>query len=411
MRFTAIHLAFWLSWLTLMILTIKARDFWVQGVNPEPFLNFAYLVTFLKKRNSAGKPETPLESATQSEPATQPEPATPSGPKPGGESVLNAFLTRPVPYRTAVRIVAFAAVNFLMALGSSLPQAIGMARFMKNSNQLAGFSVALNAWQKDHDGAFPLCVEATGTEAAGHAASGVKLTAGGACASAEGTVAAGSSVPRHSWRVLLLPYLGEAELFARIRLDEPWNSEWNRQFHDQMPAIFRNPEWRIQLPWLESLGRTARSQTTYCLLRTPVSLTAWENLALEEDPDLRQRGLLKSRDPEGGPNSDVVLLLAESAPGCWMDPNHDLSRDAFIAGVNQTPNGLRSWALPFSCRCVLAFSNGWWNGFHAGFLTPKRLHELTGPTKISDSPDSPTLPDSLNSPNSPNKSVSPNVPK
>ena len=39
----------------------------------------------------------------------------------------------------------------------------------------------------------------------------------------------------HSWRTLLLPYLGdeERELYGKIRLDEPWDSDHNRQFRDQ----------------------------------------------------------------------------------------------------------------------------------------------------------------------------------
>ena len=46
--------------------------------------------------------------------------------------------------------------------------------------------------------------------------------------------------PLHSWTVQLLPYLGKEaeELYAKIRLDEPWDSEWNAQFHNQMPNVF-----------------------------------------------------------------------------------------------------------------------------------------------------------------------------
>ena len=43
----------------------------------------------------------------------------------------------------------------------------------------------------------------------------------------------------HSWRVLLLPFLGEEELFAQIRLDEPWDSDWNSQFHSRTPNVFK----------------------------------------------------------------------------------------------------------------------------------------------------------------------------
>jgi hypothetical protein len=47
--------------------------------------------------------------------------------------------------------------------------------------------------------------------------------------------------PLHSWRVLLLPYIEEHNLFRQIRLNEPWDSEYNRQFHSQMPPVYVCP--------------------------------------------------------------------------------------------------------------------------------------------------------------------------
>ncbi|MDZ7616025.1 MAG: DUF1559 domain-containing protein, partial [Patescibacteria group bacterium] len=44
--------------------------------------------------------------------------------------------------------------------------------------------------------------------------------------------------PLHSWRVLLLPYLGHEALYKKIRLDEPWDSEHNRPFHGEDLAIY-----------------------------------------------------------------------------------------------------------------------------------------------------------------------------
>ncbi len=49
----------------------------------------------------------------------------------------------------------------------------------------------------------------------------------------------------HSWRVLILPYIGDEkckELYAKIRLDEPWDSVYNKEFHDEMPEVFRCPQ-------------------------------------------------------------------------------------------------------------------------------------------------------------------------
>ena len=44
-----------------------------------------------------------------------------------------------------------------------------------------------------------------------------------------------------SWRVHLLPYLDEAELFNQFHFDEAWDSEHNKTLISQMPAIFESP--------------------------------------------------------------------------------------------------------------------------------------------------------------------------
>lgn len=50
----------------------------------------------------------------------------------------------------------------------------------------------------------------------------------------------------HSWRVLILPFLEQQQLYDNIRLDEPWDSEYNRQFHSHRPHQLccpSNPEY------------------------------------------------------------------------------------------------------------------------------------------------------------------------
>jgi hypothetical protein len=46
---------------------------------------------------------------------------------------------------------------------------------------------------------------------------------------------------KHSWRVLLLPYLDQESLYRQIHLNEPWDSPWNRHFHTRMPSCFEFP--------------------------------------------------------------------------------------------------------------------------------------------------------------------------
>jgi hypothetical protein len=44
--------------------------------------------------------------------------------------------------------------------------------------------------------------------------------------------------PLLSWRVALLPYLGEKDLYTRFKLDEPWDSVHNKKLLERMPAVY-----------------------------------------------------------------------------------------------------------------------------------------------------------------------------
>jgi len=45
----------------------------------------------------------------------------------------------------------------------------------------------------------------------------------------------------HSWRVELLPFLGQQELYDQYHFDEAWDSEHNKSLLAKMPAVFRSP--------------------------------------------------------------------------------------------------------------------------------------------------------------------------
>jgi hypothetical protein len=44
-----------------------------------------------------------------------------------------------------------------------------------------------------------------------------------------------------SWRVALLPYLGEEALYKEFKLDEPWDSPHNKKLLVRMPAVYGVP--------------------------------------------------------------------------------------------------------------------------------------------------------------------------
>ncbi len=47
--------------------------------------------------------------------------------------------------------------------------------------------------------------------------------------------------PLLSWRVLLLPYIDQDDLFAQFRFDEPWDSKHNKPLLAKMPALYAPP--------------------------------------------------------------------------------------------------------------------------------------------------------------------------
>ena len=139
--------------------------------------------------------------------------------------------------------------------------------------------------------------------------------------------------PLHSWRVHLLPYFpGQIyrNLYAKIRLDEPWDSEYNRQFHSQVPDAYRE-------------------------IASP---KGYSNVVCVVD----ERGLFtkpaKAGSPLGAPvkgnfsdDPDVTLAVVDSLkPVCWMDPNANMSFETFVASVAASRPDLEAICLGLTCE-------------------------------------------------------------
>jgi hypothetical protein len=107
----------------------------------------------------------------------------------------------------------------------------------------------------------------------------------------------------YSWRVALLPFLGEDALYSQYRRDEPWDSPANKAVLARMPRVFALP----------GSMRAAGGLTHYQLLVGPG--TAFER------PDLKSRLI---DFPRG---ADQTILAVEAAvPVPWTKPE-DLPYD------------------------------------------------------------------------------------
>lgn len=51
--------------------------------------------------------------------------------------------------------------------------------------------------------------------------------------------------PLLSWRVAILPFIEQNDLYKQFKLDEPWDSEHNKTLVAKMPAVYRSPAQKV----------------------------------------------------------------------------------------------------------------------------------------------------------------------
>ncbi len=106
--------------------------------------------------------------------------------------------------------------------------------------------------------------------------------------------------PLLSWRVQLLPYLEQSELYKEFRQDEPWDSEHNKKLLSRMPEIFR----------AQGSKHTAKSGKTTFL--API----YEGSVLGSDTATK---IADIRD--GTSNTIAVVEVADEAAVPWTKPD------------------------------------------------------------------------------------------
>jgi len=83
-------------------------------------------------------------------------------------------------------------------------------------------------------------------------------------------------MPLLSWRVALLPSLGEVELYNQFRLNEPWDSEHNRELIARMPQVYADPSG--QTPAGKTIFRMIGGEGSF-LSKFPNGF-AWQDLVI-----------------------------------------------------------------------------------------------------------------------------------
>ncbi|MCL2304429.1 MAG: DUF1559 domain-containing protein [Planctomycetaceae bacterium] len=127
--------------------------------------------------------------------------------------------------------------------------------------------------------------------------------------------------PLHSWRLAVLPFLEQVDLYNKIRKDEPWDSEYNKQFHNQCPAVFQCPEMVSKNPDIRKNGLT-----TYSVI---VGKNAWPEGEKKYDFQMMTDG-----------TSNTIAIVERKTSVCWMDPTQEITQEEAEKGINKTESGL-----------------------------------------------------------------------
>ncbi|HVL13249.1 MAG TPA: DUF1559 domain-containing protein [Gemmata sp.] len=108
-----------------------------------------------------------------------------------------------------------------------------------------------------------------------------------------------------SWRVAILPYLEQENLYRQFKLDEPWDSENNKKLIRMMPKVFAAP------------GGDANGYTYYRSFSGPD--TAMPPPARPAQPGQVVGGVGLFAIPDGTSNTLLVVEAAE--PVIWTKPD------------------------------------------------------------------------------------------
>lgn len=134
-----------------------------------------------------------------------------------------------------------------------------------------------------------------------------------------------------SWRVYVLPFLDEEELFGEYRLEEAWDSEHNRRFLARIPAVFADPEH----------DDGDEGKTRIAFITGPE--TAWEKA-----PDRAAVGLgpTFAKITDGTSNTILAIRLPAEKAVPWTKPAE------FVLNPDDPLDGLRP-IPPEGLWCVM----------------------------------------------------------
>ncbi len=140
--------------------------------------------------------------------------------------------------------------------------------------------------------------------------------------------------PMHSWRILILPYLGYEDLYRRYDFSEPWNGPNNRLLAKEMPVVYRCPSARPGNPLTTNYVAIVGDDTMWPGEKT-VSI----------------------KDITDGSTSTLMIVEVADSDIHWMEPR-DMTVGEAIAGVNVDRRRGISSNHPGGAYCEFLYGHG-----------------------------------------------------
>ncbi len=145
----------------------------------------------------------------------------------------------------------------------------------------------------------------------------------------------------HSWRVLLLPYLGYEDIYRRYRFDEPWDGPNNRRLWDERIEVYQCPN--------DTNARTRGNTSYLAVVGEPALWSGPMPCKAVFYAGLHPRRLLVVELPNTGIRWTEPRDLS-------ADPDHrpDLSRDRLLLSGNHFGGTVnQAIAIPLPCRVAI----------------------------------------------------------
>jgi hypothetical protein len=136
----------------------------------------------------------------------------------------------------------------------------------------------------------------------------------------------------HSWRVMILPFLGQKPLYDAYRFDEPWDSENNRQLLDKKPLVYQDP----------TRGPTPDQLAHYVAAVGKNTGLSDRGVTIDGMPNFPLRGTRFADIIDGTANTAVLGMVSRDREIPWTKPE-----DVVVGDLGTIDAARRGFAWPY----------------------------------------------------------------